>query len=573
MRLFLTMILTASAILAQYAAIQGTDYPANSLGILNAKPTLRTGTVAPTGNCTGGLDLWVNTVTQKLYHCGALNVWVETTPVASVHGRTGAVVATSGDYTAAQVTNALDTSVPVVNPSWLTSLPWSKLTSVPSTFAPSAHTHVAADTTGGIFDVALIPDLSAAKITSGTMSLARLAQTGATSGQAITWNGSAWAPATISGSGGYSTIEQNGTALTQRTILNLLQGTGILQNCVDNVTKTNCTYSADTSVMLSKVAAKDSTPWYCRSTSGNDTYACTVDPAYTSASLTRGQYVFLDPDTANTGAATLSIGSGTTRDIVTNAGAAPSNGAIPANRGTLLFWNGTNFSIVGGAVSGSGDVVGPASAVDSAVALFDTTTGKLLKGTANAGTAGQVLTSNGAGVSPSFQAAAAGTTRFPMLLPIGFCNGAMTFAWKPGNLTGFCALPDLNAAEITQGANYATHSIRIPYNWDGSTAPTMVLTAFDGFQNATTTVGLSAAISCSTNLGSQTYPTDVAATPVALPGANYNPITITISSITMTSCTAGQMATVRLNRPASGGGTYTGNNIIISSPVIQWTVN
>ncbi|MEB3209658.1 MAG: hypothetical protein VKK63_12195, partial [Synechococcus sp.] len=52
---------------------------------------------------------------------------------------------------------------------------WSEITSgVPATFTPSAHTHALAD----------------------------LTQSSATSGQVVTWNGTAWAPATPSGGGG-----------------------------------------------------------------------------------------------------------------------------------------------------------------------------------------------------------------------------------------------------------------------------------------------------------------------------------------------------------------------------------
>jgi hypothetical protein len=55
--------------------------------------------------------------------------------VDSVFGRTGVVVAVSGDYTAAQVTNAADTTGSYANPSWITSLIWSKITSTPTTLS------------------------------------------------------------------------------------------------------------------------------------------------------------------------------------------------------------------------------------------------------------------------------------------------------------------------------------------------------------------------------------------------------------------------------------------------------
>ena len=74
--------------------------------------------------------------------------------VSSVFTRTGAVVAAVGDYTAAQITNAVSTLGSYADPVWLTSLAYSKLTGAPSTLPPSAHVHAAADTTTGIFAVA-----------------------------------------------------------------------------------------------------------------------------------------------------------------------------------------------------------------------------------------------------------------------------------------------------------------------------------------------------------------------------------------------------------------------------------
>lgn len=54
--------------------------------------------------------------------------------VASVFSRSGAVVAAPGDYTAAQVTNAVDQTQSYANPSWLSSLAWAKVTGAPAVF-------------------------------------------------------------------------------------------------------------------------------------------------------------------------------------------------------------------------------------------------------------------------------------------------------------------------------------------------------------------------------------------------------------------------------------------------------
>ena len=52
--------------------------------------------------------------------------------VSSVFTRTGAVVAVSGDYTAAQVTNAVSTLGSYADPAWITSLAYAKITGAPA---------------------------------------------------------------------------------------------------------------------------------------------------------------------------------------------------------------------------------------------------------------------------------------------------------------------------------------------------------------------------------------------------------------------------------------------------------
>jgi len=84
------------------------------------------------------------------------------TGVSSVFSRTGTVTAQVGDYTAAQVTNAVSTSGSYADPSWITGLAYSKLTGVPSTFTPASHVHAGADITSGT--------VAAARLGSGTPS-------------------------------------------------------------------------------------------------------------------------------------------------------------------------------------------------------------------------------------------------------------------------------------------------------------------------------------------------------------------------------------------------------------------
>jgi len=74
--------------------------------------------------------------------------------VTSVFGRTGVVVATQGDYTADQVTNAVDATASYSNPNWLSNLAWSKITGAPigtpgSNNLAAGASAFASNTTGG----------------------------------------------------------------------------------------------------------------------------------------------------------------------------------------------------------------------------------------------------------------------------------------------------------------------------------------------------------------------------------------------------------------------------------------
>lgn len=56
-------------------------------------------------------------------------------PIQSVFGRVGAVIAAAGDYTAAQITDALSALGSYSNPTWLAALAWAKITGKPTTLA------------------------------------------------------------------------------------------------------------------------------------------------------------------------------------------------------------------------------------------------------------------------------------------------------------------------------------------------------------------------------------------------------------------------------------------------------
>lgn len=147
-------------------------------------------------------------------------------------------------------------------------------------------------------------------------------------------------------------ISDEGTPLTKRAILNFV-GNGV--SCVDNSgsSRTDCT-------MFSPSTVQAGTPLWCRSTTGNDAYTCTLTP--TLGSYTRGGCLVLDADTANTGTATVAVdglASGVGKSILNRAGSALADGDITANKPITICYDGTQYIIQGdGAGSSSGAPTG-----------------------------------------------------------------------------------------------------------------------------------------------------------------------------------------------------------------------
>lgn len=149
-----------------------------------------------------------------------------------LHGGNIRRSALTGDVTASAGDGVL-TITPAANPSWVTSLAWAKLTGVPSTFAPSTHTHP----------------------------LSELTQSGATTGQVAQWNGTAWVPVTFSGGIG-GTLGATDNALTRAdgTGGATAQGSGVTLDDSANLSATNWTvgsgvYTTRTYARLGAVAS------------------------------------------------------------------------------------------------------------------------------------------------------------------------------------------------------------------------------------------------------------------------------------------------------------------------------
>jgi hypothetical protein len=135
--------------------------------------------------------------------------------VSSVFGRTGAVVAVNGDYSAAQVTNAVDQTGSYANPTWITSLAWSKITGAPATGVSSVFGR-----SGAV--VAVAGDYTAAQVTNAVSILGSYADPAWIT--SLAWSKIMGAPAP--GTPGH-TIQEEGTGLTQRAALNFV-GAGVV---------------------------------------------------------------------------------------------------------------------------------------------------------------------------------------------------------------------------------------------------------------------------------------------------------------------------------------------------------
>ena len=150
-----TWALFAPAATVTWGSIGGT---LSAQADISAALALKAPLASPT--FTGSVNL-PTPATNDNSTLGATTAWVKAqnyltaAPVTTVFGRTGAVVATTGDYAASQVTNALDSTASYSNPTWLTGLAWSKITGAP-TFA---------DTAGSYSNPAWVTALAWSKIT------------------------------------------------------------------------------------------------------------------------------------------------------------------------------------------------------------------------------------------------------------------------------------------------------------------------------------------------------------------------------------------------------------------------
>jgi hypothetical protein len=110
-------------------------------------------------------------------------------------------------------------------------------------------------------------------------------------------------------------------------------------------------FSINTAVTARKLDMQSGAPNYCASTTGNDTYTCTLTPTLTT--YTTGQCLVLYPDTANTTTATVNVDTLGAKSILNRGAAALSTGDIKASEPNQICYDGTQFILQGAAAGGS----------------------------------------------------------------------------------------------------------------------------------------------------------------------------------------------------------------------------
>jgi hypothetical protein len=214
--------------------------------------------------------------------------------------------------------------------------------------------------------------------------------------------------------------------------------------------------------------------------------------------------------TGSAGYAAAISGGGTNRIVYQTGSSTTSFVTAPVTSGTYLKWNGSAFAW--DAPSGSGDVSGPASATDSQIALFDSTTGKLIKA---ATTTGLLKATSGV-----IAAATAGTDyQSPITLTTTGTSGAATLVGSTlnipqysggGGTTTNAATFNNSGSGDSSGITFDGSAARtISYNTLGAAPATtgvshqlLASNGTGGFINLTTGTGVVTALGNQTNTSS-----------------------------------------------------------------------
>jgi len=242
-----------------------------------------------------------------------------------VFGRSGAVTAQIGDYSAAQVSNAVDQTASYSNPVWITALSWSKLTGVPSTF------------------------------NAGQLEGRAVASTIPANLQYLGWNSSLlqWEPKTLP-FGGPLSVYSDGVLVGSSGAANFVTGTGLTNTITNTGSQINVQIGLDTATVQTQSGEQSGTAVLCASASGSGSqYQCSLSP--TASVYTTGMVLHWKPDVNGTGGATtLDIDQlGATPLKLADGAANPGSTDIVAGQLYNVWYDGVSFRLMTGSSSGS----------------------------------------------------------------------------------------------------------------------------------------------------------------------------------------------------------------------------
>ena len=254
-----------------------------------------------------------------------------------------------------------------------------------------------------------------------TIDLDHINQSGAATGQVPSWNGSEWVPITAAGTGDmlasvYDPTPVNGDAFDMD---NMVEGTNLILTTAERAEIAANTAASHAAVTVSDSAEIDFT------LTGQDITASLIASSIDETKLDASTNASLDlADSASQ--------PGHTHVASTDIVATGTPDATSFLRGDDT-WS---------TPSGSGDVVGPASAVDSNFAAFDTTTGKLIKDSTFA--------------SADFATAAQGTdARTPTAHAASHTDGTDDIQDATNAVKGLATAAQITAIEANTAASHA----------------------------------------------------------------------------------------------------------------------
>jgi hypothetical protein len=183
------------------------------------------------------------------------------------------------------------------------------------------------------------------------------------------------------GGGGSLAVDNNGTLVGARNVMNLIGGVGVVNTISDTGTQINVQQSVDTSVIPSKAAAQSGAMFLCNAAGTSSAYTCALSP--TLQGYTTGMVLAWQPNVNGAGGATTlnvdTLGSVPVKqaDGVTD----PTAADIVAGRLYDVWHDGAVFRLMTPAVNVASAATQPACSVSQRGRFWQTLGGTGVKDT------------------------------------------------------------------------------------------------------------------------------------------------------------------------------------------------